>query len=341
MEVLKAAAESRSGTALVTVIDANGSVPRHPGSKMLVREEGGIVGTVGGGRGEAKAIDVGHRCIAEKCSRLIMVEMAGEAAEGPDMICGGTATLLVEYVADTELYRGAYAALQAGRRVVLLKRLAVSSWGAGGTVATVVWEEGTPQPVGIGTDAETLSLCMSTGKTRLSDDQKQFVDPLLPLEKLLILGGGHIGQILAMMAVKLDFEVTVVDDRADFSVAGRFPAEVKSVRAPFADAVASFHFDSATYVVIVTRGHLFDLECLRAVLRRTYRYAGFVGSVRKATMLKEQAVSDGFDAQKVAAVRAPVGVDIDAETPAEIAISILAEIVAVRRNPGAASAPSP
>ena len=94
--------------------------------------------------------------------------------------------------------------------------------------------------------------------------------------------------------------------------------------------------------MIVTHGHQFDLECLRAVLRRTYRYAGFIASARKARLLREQAIQEGFDPAKVAAVHAPIGTPIGAETPAEIAISILAQIIAVRRDagPGPASGPA-
>jgi xanthine dehydrogenase accessory factor len=131
--------------------------------------------------------------------------------------------------------------------------------------------------------------------------------------------------------------VTVADDRADFAAPGRFPAGVKTVCAGYTDAIKAFPFDSATYAVIVTRGHLFDLECIRGVLGRTHRYAGFIGSARKAKLLRAQAVNDGFDKALVDSLHAPVGLDIAAETPAEIAVAILGEIVAVRRKNGARS----
>ena len=94
----------------------------------------------------------------------------------------------------------------------------------------------------------------------------------------------------------------------------------------------SFPFDSATYVVMVTRGHLTDLECVRALLPRKYRYAGFIGSERKAKLLREQLAADGFEQAKIDALHAPIGLAINAETPAELAVAILAEIVAVRRH---------
>ena len=118
VDVIRAAAESANGIVLVTVIGTQGSVPRHAGSKMLVRADRQIVGTVGGGRGEAMAVEAASRCIAEGSSRTITVEMQGVDATGPNMVCGGTGTMLLEYVSDARPYRTAWGALEAGRRTV-------------------------------------------------------------------------------------------------------------------------------------------------------------------------------------------------------------------------------
>jgi xanthine dehydrogenase accessory factor len=337
IDVIRAASESAGGAALVTVVGTRGSVPRHAGSKMLVRRAGGIVGTVGGGRGEAAAIDAAAECISDGRSRTVTVEMQGVEASGPDMVCGGTGTLLVEVIRDRAPYEAARRALEAGRRVVMVKRFQGLSGGEPGSVSVAVLEESgaVPDRAGSGPfdlDPQAAEACMASGKPLLVEEKGLFYDPTFPREKMLILGGGHVGQVLASMASQLDFDVTVADDRADFTAAGRFPPGVKTVCGGYSDAVKTFAFDSATYVVIVTRGHLFDLECIRAVLGRTYRYAGFIGSARKAKLLRAQALSDGFDPARVEALRAPIGIDIAAETPAEIAVSILAQVVAVRRN---------
>jgi xanthine dehydrogenase accessory factor len=334
LDVIKAAAASAGGIVLVTVIATQGSVPRHAGSKMLVTGARQIVGTVGGGKGEAMAIEAATSCIAGSTSRTITVEMQGIEATGPNMVCGGTGTLLLEYVDDSGPYRSALAALNEGRRVVMLKRLHGMAGGAAGSVSVSVLEESCPPPTGVEHDPDAAALCMAAGKPLLREEAGLFYDPVLPQEKLLVLGGGHVGQALADMAAGLDFEVTVVDDRHEFTVAGRFRPSVRTICSGYAEAIASFPFDSATYAVIVTRGHLFDLECIRGVLARTYRYAGFIGSARKAKLLKAQAAGDGFDSARVEGLRAPIGLDIAAETPAEIAVSILGEIVAVRRRSG-------
>jgi xanthine dehydrogenase accessory factor len=334
VEVIRAAAESADGVVLVTVIGTQGSVPRHAGSKMLVRRDRQIVGTVGGGKGEGMAVEAAARCIAERSSRTITVEMQGIEATGPNMVCGGTGTMLLEYVEDAGVYQAARRALDAGRRTVMLKKLQGMSGGATGSVSVAVMEESGPPVQGVDHDPRSAALCMATGKPLFSEEAGLFYDPVLPQEKLLILGGGHVGQALADMAAGLDFEVTVVDDRPEFTVPERFRPSVRTICSGYSEAIASFPFNSATYAVIVTRGHLFDLECIRGILARTYRYAGFIGSARKAKLLKAQAANDGFESARVAGLRAPIGLDIAAETPAEIAVSILGEIVAVRRNAG-------
>ncbi len=341
MEVLQGAAEGSAEVGIVTVIAAQGSVPRHPGSRMLVRRTGQIVGTVGGGRGEAMAIEAALRGIQERRSRILTVEMRGMEAEGPDMVCGGMATLLVEYLPDSEPYRAALDSLASGRRIVLLKKLEGMAEGAAGTVSVAVLEESGPPPGGFPFDQEILANCMATGKPAFSAEAGLFYDPHMPREKLLVLGGGHVGHALAVMAAGLDFDVTVVDDRPDFTAAGRFPSPIRAVCAGYSDAIAAFPFDSATYAVIVTRGHLFDLECIRGILRMNYRYAGFIGSARKTRLLRDQAARDGFDAARIDALHAPIGLPIGAETPAEIAVSILGEIIAVRRNARRDGAPVP
>ncbi len=334
VDVIRAAAESGGEIALVTVIAAKGSVPRHAGSKMVVRRTGENVGTVGGGKAEAMAIEAALLCIKEKRSRTFTVEMHGAKAEGQDLLCGGSDTILVEYVSDGAPYRSACLALEAGRRTVFVKKMTGMAGGAAGAVSVAVIEEPAPQPGGLDYDQRAVGLCMASGKPIFSEESGVFYDPIFPREKLLILGGGHVGQALAGIAAELDFNVTVVDDRTDFAASGRFPPSVKTVCSVYADAIKAFPFDSATYAVILTRGHLFDLECIRAVLGKAYRYAGFIGSARKTKLLREQAVKDGFDRARVDALHAPIGLPIAAETPAEIAVSILAEIVAVRRNAG-------
>jgi len=336
-ELFAALAQSQGDTALVTVIDVQGSVPRHPGSKMLVRSTGAILGTVGGGKGEAAAIELAVKSIGRKRSDTLTVEMQGTEAEGEDMVCGGTCRLLVEYVADTTPYGTLLQRLEKGEKALLVKKLDGPAEGSPEAVLVSVHGEGGAHLQGSDAhpDEATMADCLRTGKPAFSRDAGLFYDPIFPEEKLLILGGGHVGRSVAVMATELDFKVTIADDRKALLAPARFPPAVRTICGGYADVAREFPLDSASYVVVVTRGKASDLECMRAILGRTYRYAGFIGSTRKARILLEQLRQDGFPREKVAAVHSPIGLDIKAETPAEIAVSILAELIAVRRNAGA------
>jgi xanthine dehydrogenase accessory factor len=338
-EIMKAIAASRAPAALVTIIDVRGSVPRHPGTKMLVREGAAVLGTVGGARGEAAAIAAARECIQRRRSTLLSVEMQGTEAAGPEMICGGTNRMLIEYIGDSRTYREAFERLRRGERVLLLKRMDPKAGTSPQDIAFSLFDEnGAPaggEAPGGGAgphDAETLARCLRTAKPVLAEDEGLFYDPAFPEEKLLVLGGGHVGRALAGFAAALDFTVTVADDRPEFAAPERFPPAVATRCGGYGEVLRDFPIDAATYVVIVTRGHLYDLECVRAVLGRRCRYAGFIGSARKTRLLLEQVRSEGFPAEKIEALHAPIGVDIKAETPEEIAVSILGEMIAVRRN---------
>ena len=341
-EIIQAICESREELALVTVIDVRGSVPRHAGSKMLVRREGVYRGTVGGGKGEARAIAMAKECIEGKQAGTLTLEFQGEEVVGQDMICGGTSLSLVEYVADREPYRIAFSRLRQGERTLFAKTIDGWHGGDSRTVGIAVLDEnGVPLYGALNPSTRTRAERVLRGGTpAFLEEEGVFLDPVFPEEKLLILGGGYVGQAVAFQASRLDFRITVADDREEFAAAGRFPPGVQTLCGTYTEILRAFPFDSATYVVMVTRGHLTDLECVRAVLPRAYRYAGFIGSERKAKLLKEQLKSDGFAQDKIDGLHAPIGLAIEAETPAELAIAILAEIVAVRRHAAAAAFPA-
>jgi xanthine dehydrogenase accessory factor len=327
-ELFTALAQGQGDIALVTVIDVQGSVPRHQGSKMLVRSTGAILGTVGGGKGEAAAIALAVESIRRRRSDVLTVEMQGTEAEGEDMVCGGTCRLLVEFIADSKPYAALLQRLEKGEKALLVKKLEGHDAGSPTSVTTMVPDE-------TSVHEEIAADCLRTGKPAFSREGGLFYDPIFPEEKLLILGSGHVGRSVAVMAAELDFKVTIADDRAALLAPSRFPSAVKTICGGYAEVAREFPLDSASYVVVVTRGKASDLECMRAILGRTYRYAGFIGSMRKAKILLDQLREDGFPPGKVAAVHSPIGLDIKAETPAEIAVSICAELVAVRRNAGA------
>lgn len=166
----------------------------------------------------------------------------------------------------------------------------------------------------------------------LNESIKVFIDPILPHPCLLILGGGHIAVPLTEMGNLLEFHVSVVDDRLSFANQTRFQSAQQVLCQDFEKAIQEFPFDTNTYVIIVTRGHRHDKTCLAEVLRRKKSaYIGMIGSRRKVAALIEDLRAEGFSEEELSNVYAPIGLDIGAQTPAEIAVSIIAEITMVRR----------
>lgn len=158
------------------------------------------------------------------------------------------------------------------------------------------------------------------------------VEPYLPSSELVILGGGHISLPLAKLGKMLGYRVAVADDRADFASPARFPEVDRVVCCSFENIRDRLGFGPGSSVVIVTRGHQHDLDCLRQVAGYPLAYLGMIGSRRKIRMIKQQLTEEGFSEKDLEAVHMPIGLDIGAQTPEEIAVSIAAELVMVRRG---------
>jgi xanthine dehydrogenase accessory factor len=333
LELFETITGSRKHLAMATVLHVQGSAPRHPGARMLADRQGRVAGTVGGGRGEAKVLEACRRCLVQHQPELLRIEMAGTEVLGPDMVCGGVSTLLVEHLEDPAPYQIALERLRLGERVVFVKRMSPLEPGPLQVEVRLLDESGSPLFGRSDRPGErAVALALDQGQPWLDTEGGSFFDPIFPEEKLLILGGGHVGQALAAQAVALDFAVTLVDDRLEAFDGFTLPKTVHTRVAGFAQAIATFRFDRSTYVVVVTRGHQLDLECVRAILGRPYRYAGFMGSARKTRLVIDQVLQEGCDPAKVETLCAPIGLDNGAETPAELANAILAEMVAYRRN---------
>jgi xanthine dehydrogenase accessory factor len=163
-----------------------------------------------------------------------------------------------------------------------------------------------------------------------------FIDPIGCAQRLIIAGAGHIAQPLATLGSLLGFHVTVIDDRAQFANRERFPAANEIIVRPFKSAIDSLQLDRHCYVVSVTRGHAFDDEVVRAALRQAERrsgiFIGMIGSRRRVRTTLERIEQDGFSRELLDEIHAPLGVDLGAETPQEIALAIIGEIVRERRT---------
>ncbi len=166
----------------------------------------------------------------------------------------------------------------------------------------------------------------------VTTDGALIVEPVVPRVPLYIFGAGHVSQYIVKMAKMVDFYIVVIDDREDFANYERFPDADEIVVRDFAGAFSSLPFTGSEFVVIVTRGHSHDADVLRATLAEKTRYVGMIGSRRKVKMVFDAMRQHGFDEGAISRVYAPIGLSIHAETPQEIAVSIVGQLIQIRRG---------
>lgn len=248
--VLAAQREGRPA-ALVTVVQTQGSVPRQAGAKMLAWPDGSIVGTVGGGEMEARAVQEAQAAIRDGLTRVLSYNLA-DLGSGDPGVCGGTVQL--------------------------------------------------------------------------------FVEPLLPPPTILVIGCGHVGKAVADLAKWMELRVMVSDDRPGYATPEQIPGMDGYIEAAPADLLERVEINRQTYIVAVTRGLIVDEKLLPALLATDAPYIGLIGSRRRWAMTVESLVGKGIDRETLARVHAPIGLELGAETPHEIAISIMAEVVMVMRG---------
>jgi xanthine dehydrogenase accessory factor len=183
-----------------------------------------------------------------------------------------------------------------------------------------------------GPGAALAGVVGAEGERRIGDARLLFEISRPPLE-LIICGGGHVGQAVAKAGALLDFKITVIDDRPEFSSREKFPdPDVRLITGDFTEALRALKITQASHLVIVTRGHRHDEICLREVIEKPARYIGMIGSRRRATTIREHMRREGVGAEHLRRVHSPIGLDIGAITPEEIALAILAEITLARRG---------
>ncbi len=161
------------------------------------------------------------------------------------------------------------------------------------------------------------------------------IEVVEPAATLLVVGGGHVGLAVGQLGAMLGMEVAIIDDREDYANPERFPYEAQVICGDFADELERFPISANTYIVLVSRGHKVDELALRSVAERGAGYVGMIGSKRRTRTVLQHLAEDGVDPQALERVFTPIGLDIGAETPEEIAVSVLGEIILVRRGGGA------
>jgi len=341
-----ASASSAAPLVLGTVVETTGSTPQKAGCKSVLEPGGQFLGTLGGGMVEDEAQRLMRAAQADGVPRLFERRLDDDYSRTAGPICGGVMRIFINPKAavHADAIRAALDAAATRRRGALLTEIA----GSNGSLGTIKFldapregsrfratEASTPSTMSIPSIQSILSE-ERPGIADLPDGARVFVEPIIPAPSLLIVGGGHVGQAVAKQMIDLGFEVTVVDDREEFSRTELFPEGVKSLRGNIKELVANFPKDPDTYIVLVSKGHRPDAEALEACIHADVAYLGMIGSRRKVRMLRGHFLGDGLASpEEWDRLVAPIGYEIGAVTVPEIAISIAAQLIAARRSPGA------
>ncbi len=236
---------------LATIIYSHGSTPRKAGAKMLIKEDGTIIGTIGGGGTEHKIRQKVVEVMKSGQPQIVHFDLSGKE-EALQMLCGGQMDV--------------------------------------------------------------------------------FLEPILSPETIYLFGAGHTSQSTAAIGKRLGFRVTVIDPRPEYNNSARFPDADSLIVEEYESAFSKLNVDEDSYIIIYTTGHVVDEQCLHFAVGTKARYIGMIGSKKKAKEVKERLLQKGISQQQLDRVYAPIGIKIEAETPEEIAISILAEIIRVKRS---------
>jgi len=331
--------------AVATIFDKSGSAPRSEGAKMVVRADGSIIGTIGGGSLEAGAIDLAKEAISTRKTVIQSFDLTSRDAAASDMICGGSGSILVDFI-DTH---------DANNLKIYTEATKIATYGGKGWLITILGkatgtigisrEQCLVKPDGtlignVTCDPYLLEkLILGPAKITLHseafNEYRFLVEPLREAGTVYLFGAGHVSQKMAPLSESVGFKTVVIDDRADYANRERFPEPIEIRVIDSFKELPELDIDENSYLVIVTRGHLYDRHVLEQVLRSKAAYVGMIGSRNKRDMVYKEIISHGFTKEELESVFAPIGTNIGAETPEELAISIVGELVKIRSNKNA------
>jgi xanthine dehydrogenase accessory factor len=333
---------------LATIIKQAGPSPRGIGTKCLIMQDGSFIGTIGGGVVEAKTINAAMKVFDTGIPVRLSFSLKGSDVADTDMLCGGDMEVFLEPVSPKYL---SYLS-------IIEKVIKITGRGGAGLLATVInenrWQrdvapkiflEKGEKPIGSllgGREMEDtliekmdsildarLPLILSL-RDASETEVEIFVEPIIADPFLYVFGGGHVSSQIVPLASRVGFQVVVIDDRQEFADIKNFPDAKEVHKFPFEGVMERLPVDESSYLVIVTRGHVHDKDVLAQALKTDARYIGMIGSSRKRNIIYEKLLEEGFTQNELSRVHSPIGLEIGAETPEEIAVSIVAELIRVR-----------
>lgn len=338
---LVAALDRGRRVAWCRLVETRGSTPQKAGAAMLVFEDGSQAGTLGGGCVEAEVKRKALQTLADGAAAIVCFQLDNDYGWDDGLICGGRMQVLIDPLRDTEsqaYFRKLASHVGAGLACQEAISFDAEKSGVAETASFLVDEHGELLASVRGSDALLPHL-----RERMPDLRERprpqaagglaFL-PMLERCRLVIVGAGHVGKAVAAMAADLDFDVCVVDDRTEFVTPERFPTACERLSGPMDEILPAVQVTPNTYCLIVTRGHNHDEQALFHLCRRGARYVGMIGSKRKIKLIFDDLLREGIPQDVLQAVYAPVGIDIGSQSVPEIAVSIVAELIAHRNLGG-------
>jgi xanthine dehydrogenase accessory factor len=292
---------------LATVISVKGSVPREVGAKLVVNSHGQAFNTIGGGAGEAKVLLKAKEILKTGDKQVVDIDLSGAPQRPTQGVCGG--------------YMRVWLERWQGEAALALAQQILQQLHRGQTVTLVTPLDGRHNPY--------LAEVAPQPEPTLT-----FVETLQPPPTLLIVGAGHVGIQLAKVAHLIGFQVAVQDDRPEWANAHYYPQASQILAAPIDQAIATLALHQNLYAALVTRGYTYDLEALQHLLQRPIpcQYIGMIGSEKRVRQVYQAIEQSGMPRAKLSTIYGPIGLDIGALTPEEIAVSIGAELIMVQRG---------
>ena len=341
----KAAEELAEGRPVVmaTVVRTKGSTPQKPGAKLLVRDDGSGVGTLGGGCVEGDIWFAARELMRRGGSAQYRdYELNEDLAAEDGLVCGGTMYFLIDpvYEAGSYLqYAQEIDAAYAGGPAVALASVTAAGDGAERLGARLfIREDGSTEGTlgSPGMDHEAVKRArelMVHGKNEfvtMRDGPEFFVEAYTTPPQMVLCGGGHVSKAIAPLASTLGFRVFVTDDREEFANSDRFPEADIIVAEKPETALPQLPINANTFIIIATRGHRYDNVALEEAALTPAKYVGLLGSKRKTILIYEDLIRSGLPIERIREIRSPVGLDVRGRTPEEIAVSIMAEVLMFR-----------
>lgn len=333
---------------LATIINQTGSSPRSIGTKCLILDDGSLVGTIGGGTLEAQTLKMAKKVFDTGLPVRLSFSLKNTDGSSMGMLCGGQVEILLELVSPRNpIYLSMFK-----------QCMSIINEGGAGLMATVIdqdaWQHDEVPKMFLVKDGESIGSLPGGGEIedvllakmgRILDSGQPvifpvvddggnrteiFAEPVSSIPVLYVFGGGHVSKQIVPLASRVGFQVVVIDDRQEFADSRHFPEAKEVYQFPFQGVMHRLPVGKSSFLVIVTRDHTHDKEVLGQALKTEARYIGMIGSKRKKKIIFEKLLEEGFTEKDFRRVHAPIGLEIGAETPEEIAVSIVAELIKVK-----------